>query len=117
MESLDGKVIYYQKTPGDSDVWKVPVAGGEETRVLGPVGGFQFAVVVEGIYFIEPGPPGSVGGNSLTFFSFANGTKEKVFDTKYGPVIGLSISPDGRYVLFTQDYPFFLDLMLVENFR
>jgi Tol biopolymer transport system component/serine/threonine protein kinase len=116
-ESPDGKVIYYQKVSGDSDVWKVSVAGGEETRVLGPVGAFQFAVVLDGIYFIEPGPPGYVGGNSLKFFSFAKGTKEKVFDTKYEPAIGLSVSPDGRYVLFTQGYPFVEDLMLVENFR
>ena len=117
-ESADGKVIYYQKRSGDSDVWKVPVAGGEETRVLGPVGGFQYAVAVDGIYFIEPGPPGYVGGKrALKFFSFAKGTEEKVFDTKYGPRIGLSVSPDGRYVLFTQDYPFVEDLMLVENFR
>lgn len=116
-ESRDGKVIYYQKALADSDVWRVPVAGGEETRVFGPVGGFQFAVGVDGIYFIEPGPPGYVGGNSLMFFNFAKGTAEKVFDLKYGPAIGLSVSPDSRYVLFTQDYPFFEDLMLVENFR
>ena len=119
-ESPDGKVVYYQKTQGDSEVWRVPVAGGEETRVLGPVGSFQFAVAADGIYFIEPGPPGYAGwikGNSLKFYSFTKGTAEKVFDIKYWPVIGLSVSPDGRYVLFSQRDPFGLDLMLVENFR
>ena len=35
-ESLDGKKVYYQKKLAASDVWQVPVAGGEETRVLGP---------------------------------------------------------------------------------
>jgi serine/threonine protein kinase/Tol biopolymer transport system component len=117
-ESPDGKVVYYQKTLGGSDVWEVPVAGGEETKVLGPAGGFQFAVVADGIYFIEPGPPGSAGkGNSLKFFSFAKGTAEKVFDIKYGLDMGLSVSPDGRHVLFSQADPFVCDLMLVENFR
>lgn len=116
-ESSDGKEVYYQKDFGTSDVWKVPVAGGEETRVLGPVYGFQFAVVAGGIYFIEPGPPGYVGGNSLKFFSFAKGTAEKVFDIKDYPENGLSVSPDGRYVLFSQWDPFVRDLMLVENFR
>jgi Tol biopolymer transport system component len=119
-ESPDGKVVYYQKIQGRSDVWKVPAVGGEETRVLGPAGVFQFAVVADGIYFIEPGPLGYGGWikrNSLKFFSFAKGTAEKVFDIKYSPDIGLSVSPDGRYVLFSQEEPFDCDLMLVENFR
>jgi Tol biopolymer transport system component len=119
-ESSDGKEVYYQKIQGNSDVWKVPVAGGEETRVLGPAGAFQFAVVADGIYFIEPGPPGYAGwikGNSLKFFSFAQGSAEKVFDIKYWPTDGLSVSPEGRYVLFSQNDPFVQDLMLVENFR
>jgi len=120
-ESSDGKEVYYQKVfLGLSDVWKVPVAGGEETRVLGPAGGFQFAVVAGGIYFIEPGPPGNaegIKGNSLKFFSFAKGTAEKVFDMKDLPWMGLSVSPDGRYVLFSLGASLVCDLMLVENFR
>jgi len=96
------------------------VTGGKEKRVLGPAGQFQFAVVADGIYFFEPGPPGYGGwskGNSLKFFSFAKGTAEKIFDIKYLPENGLSVSPDGRYVLFSQTDPFLCDLMLVENFR
>ena len=50
-------------------------------------------------------------------FSFAKGTAEKVFDIKDLPEMGLSVSPDGRYVLFSQSEPFLSDLMLVENFR
>jgi Tol biopolymer transport system component len=118
-ESPDGKVVYYQKTLSDSDVWQIPVTGGEEKRVLGPAGLTQFAVVGDGIYFIEPGPPGYaawIKGNSLKFFSFAKGTAEKVFEIKYWPQIGLSLSPDGRYILFSQMDPFVQDLMLVENF-
>jgi len=113
-ESPDGKFIYFQKTVGDSDVWQVPVAGGKETRVLGPAG--KFAVVADGIYFIEPGSPGYLGGKPLKFFSFAKGTAEKVFDI-HSPHNGISVSPDGRYVLFSQVDPFVCDLMLVENFR
>jgi len=58
LESPDATVVYYQKTMSDSDVWKVPVAGGEETRVLGPAGLFLFAAVADGVYFIYRGPPG-----------------------------------------------------------
>ena len=119
-ESPDGRVVYYQKKLGDSDVWQIPVTGGKEKRVLGPAGQAQFAVVADGIYFTEPGPPGYSGwskGNSFKFFSFAKGTAEKIFDIKYLPESGLSLSPDGRYVLFSQSDPFLCDLMLVENFR
>ena len=115
-ESLDGKVVYYRKDP---DVWKVPVAGGEESRVLGPIAG-PFAVRADGIYFNGPGTPrfaGLIKGKTLKFFSFAKGTAEKVFDIRYLPAWGLSVSPDGRYVLFPQRDPIGQDLMLVENFR
>jgi Tol biopolymer transport system component len=115
-ESPDGKVVYYQLTDSQ-DVWKVAIGGGEETRVLGPVA--EFAVTAEGIYFIEIGTRMWVGtaGNSLKFFSFAKGTTEKVADVKLNPLNALSVSPDGRYVLFSQIDPFVSDLMLVENFR
>lgn len=120
-ESRDRKVVYYQKILGDSDVWKVPVAGGEETRVLGPAAGFQFAVMADGIYFTEPFSPGYSGwlkGNTLKWFSFAKGTSEKVFDITWTQGIpGLSVSPDGRHVLFSRGEGYFCDLMLVENFR
>jgi hypothetical protein len=115
-----GKRSTTRKKLAASDVWQVSVAGGEEIRVLGPVGHLQFAVVSEGIYFIEPGPPGYAGwmkAKSLKFFSFAKGTAEKVFDVKYSPENGLSVSPDGSHVLFSQSDPWVLDLMLVENFR
>ena len=119
-ESLDGKTVYYQKKLGVSDVWKIPVAGGKETRLLGPTGHLEFAVVADGIYFIEPGPSGYAGwikGNALKFFSFDKGTAEKVLDIKYSPTPGLSVSRDGSHILFSQYDPFVLDLMLVDNFR
>ena len=118
-ESADGKVIYYAKAPGETEVWKVPVLGGSETRVLGPVSIFEFAIVANGVYFIEIGTRVYVGsrGNSLKFFNFTTGLTEKVADVKLNPDGGLSISPDGRYALMTLIDPFVCDLKLVENFR
>jgi len=67
---------YYAKTLGETEVWKVPVAGGDETKVLGPVVSDEFAVVANGIYFIESGSREYVGSEkkSLKFFSFTTGT-------------------------------------------
>ncbi|HZI87527.1 MAG TPA: protein kinase [Pyrinomonadaceae bacterium] len=123
MESPDGKMVYYLvPDPPDvysPDVWKVPATGGEETRVLGPIGALAFALGAEGIYFVKIGTRVGVGstGNSLNFFSLTNGTTKKVADVELNPQVGLSLSPDGRYVLFAQIDPFVSDLMLVENFR
>ena len=114
--SPDSKEVYYL-APDGVDVWKVASGGGQETRVLGPV--WEFAVAAEGIYFIETGTGFYKGssGNSLKYFSFAKGTTKKVSDVKLQPSNGLSISPDGRYVLLALVDPFVCDLMLVENFR
>jgi Tol biopolymer transport system component len=115
-ESHDGKVVYYE-VPDSPDVWKVAIGGGEETRVLGPVA--EFTVAPEGIYFIETGTrlQGGSTGNSLKFFSFARGTTEKVADIKLRSQVGLSVSPDGRYVMAGLIDPSVCDLMLVENFH
>jgi len=114
--SPDSKEVYYL-TPDGVDVWKVASGGGQETRVLGPV--WQFAVAAEGIYFIGTGTGfyKVSTGNSLKFFSFAKGTTKKVSDVKLQPSNGLSVSPDGRYVLAALIDPFVCDLMLVENFH
>ena len=118
-ESVGGEVIYYLKQISETvfEVWKVPVSGGVETRVDGPV--YQFAVVGDGIYIGQLGTRVFAGsrGNSLKFFSFARGAAEKVCDIKYDLVNGLSVSPDGRYALMTLVDPEVCDLRLVENFH
>ena len=87
--------------------------------MLGHVSGFEFAVVANGIYFIEIGARVHVGsrGNSLKFFSFTMGLTEKVADVKLNPEGGLSISPAGRYAVMALVVPFVCDLKLVENFQ
>jgi len=113
--SPDGKEVYYV-APDGVDVWKIAGAGGQETRVLGPV--VDFAVAAEGIYFIEIGIRFYIRSTGdLKFLSFAKGTSEKVADIKLQMGTGLSVSPDGRYVLAALMDPFVCDLMLVENFR
>lgn len=117
LESVDGKVLYYNK---DQGIWRVPVTGGEETRVIVANAGLgTFAVTSAGIYVVEIGTQLYVGsrGNSLKFFSFATGSIQKITDVKLNPQTGLSVSPDGRYAAFVQIDPFVCDLMLVENFR
>ncbi|HSB12909.1 MAG TPA: winged helix-turn-helix domain-containing protein [Bryobacteraceae bacterium] len=115
-ESLDGRFVYYLK--GDlpsfalSSLWKVPVDGGEESRVIGAVYADNYAVADHGIYFI-PNPQNA----ALHFLDLASGKVAKVASLDTYPAYGFSVSPDGRWLLYTQYAGQGSDLMLVENFR
>ena len=114
-ESPDGQWVYYTKSDGASSLWRVPRDGGEETQVLESVDGRAFAVVKEGIYFIPR--PDSAGRYSIQFFNFAT-KRIRSITTIESPVADyLSVSPDGRWILYSQIDQSGSDLMLVENFR
>jgi Tol biopolymer transport system component len=112
-ESPDGKFVYYAK---GSRIWKVPVDGGEETQVLeGPLSfSFNFVVVEDGIYFVSAS--GWPAPGVLHFFNFATGALKPVVTIRLW-MLGLTISPDRRSILYSQIDQAGSDLMLVENFR
>lgn len=112
-ESPDGKSIFYEDVSGGLS--KMPVSGGQESQVLPSVVNRAFSLVNEGIYFI-PGP-GADGKSSIQFLSFATGKVKTVAPISRPPHGGLSVSPDGRFILFSQVDEVGTDLMLVENFH
>jgi eukaryotic-like serine/threonine-protein kinase len=112
-ESLDGKFLYFSKDVFGTSIWKIPAGGGEETNIVKSSEG-GFAVAGKGIYYIAPHSDGS---SAVQFYSFATG-KVATIAAIHRPVHwGLSVSPDERYVLYTQADQSVSDLMLVENFR
>jgi hypothetical protein len=113
-ESLDGKFVYYMKGRSGS-LWKMPVSGGEESQVLPSVVGTAFSLVNDGIYFMSK--PGADRKPSIQFLSFATAKVKTVAPISRSPAEGLSVSPDGRSILFSQFDEAGSDLMLVENFR
>jgi eukaryotic-like serine/threonine-protein kinase len=122
MESVDGQFVYYAKLdrPG---IWRAPVAGGEETQILdqGWVGGW--ALTGRGICFMVAPPDSSSANPVIKFYAFDNRhvTTIREFSKDvtlmYSINNPLSISPDGRWVLYTRIDQDSRDLMLVENFR
>jgi Tol biopolymer transport system component/DNA-binding winged helix-turn-helix (wHTH) protein len=115
-ESIDGQFVYYAKMP--TGIWKVPVAGGEETRVLDQGESDLWALTGQGISFFDTGDS---TGRALKFYSFSTGkvTFLRGFSKNTRAVGGttLTVSPDGRWILYTQLDQSSSNLMLVENFR
>jgi Tol biopolymer transport system component len=115
-ESPDGKYVYYAKldAPG---IWRVPVEGGEETKVLEQGIQGYWAPVRDGIVVrTEAGP-----NPSLDFFSLTNRQQRRIAalprEARDARFIGLSVSPDEKWILYTQRDRVESDLVLVENFR
>ena len=119
-ESPDGKLLYYTKGRGPGGIWQMPVAGGDERQVPELLNaGFRryWAVQAEGIYFVSPV---SSTRAAITFFSFATRRVMQIGVLEKGPLQGppgLTVSPDGRWILFAQADQSISDIMLVENFR
>jgi eukaryotic-like serine/threonine-protein kinase len=116
-ESPDAKYVYYAKGRDVPGLWRVPVEGGEEAMVLDRPGAgawHLWAVVDEGIYLAE-GERKS--GGFIQFFSFATRQVKPVAVMERPPYRGLAVSPDGRWLLYTQSDGSGSSIVLVENFR
>jgi Tol biopolymer transport system component len=118
-ESPDGHVLYYAKLES-AGLWRMPVDGGEERLVLDQLqAGYwgAWAVTDKGIYFINPEAKPRA---TIEFFSFATRRITRVAVLVREPVnwfSNLAISPDGRWILYTQLDQSGNDIMLVENFH
>jgi Tol biopolymer transport system component len=115
-ESADGRFLYYSKNevPG---VWKMPLNGGEESRVLGqPEEGdwANWAMGKNGIYFFDSSSKGDQG---VKYFDFATGKIVSVSESKNRGGVGLAVSADGKTIFYDQNEEAESTVMLVKNFR
>ena len=65
-----------------------------------------------GIYFVPAESP-----RSVRYFDFATKQIRPVFDVDKDFNCGLSVSPDGRWILYSQDDDVNSDIMLVDHFH
>jgi Tol biopolymer transport system component len=120
MESPDGRWIYFAQDRGSSLIRRMPSAGGAETAILD----FHqksysrvWTVTNEGVYFAVAS---SNTQSTIKFFSFSTGIEKTVAEldrTMPSNVSGLTISPDGKWLLFPLYSQRGSDLMMIENFR
>lgn len=113
-EAADGKYVYYTKRePG---ILRVPVEGGEETRIIEQGNWGNWALMKQGICVLDrqasPQP-------MIEFFNFT--TRQvtqlaKLEKTKV-PQGNLAVSADSRWLLYWQADQIDNDIILVEDFR
>jgi Tol biopolymer transport system component len=116
VESPDGKFVYYlletEDEGNNTELWRVPVEGGEEIRIAGGVCPQYFAVAGRGIYFFS-----GWANPSIQCFNLAARKVETVAKVEGSVAWGMSVSPDGQWLLYSAIGAEQSDLMMVEKFR
>ncbi len=118
-ESWDARYVYYSNAAA-GEIWRVPVEGGEDTPVLQGLGRLRgWTLSRAGIYYATSRSP-SVASNeyAIHFLDFQSGSTETLF-RKEGPFdhFSLAVSPDEKWILYSEQPAAQSELMLVENFR
>jgi Tol biopolymer transport system component len=113
-ESADGKTLFFMRAFGNAPLFALPLAGGPERKLLDCVGIQAFTVGPAGVHHLgcEEGPT----GRPLYLFDFATG-RDRLLGKLEKAVLGLTVSPDGRTILYTKRVEQGADLMMIENFR
>ncbi len=118
--SPDGKYVYFVRSVGEqTKLWQVQPDGSGETVVQGmPALRFvdEWWPVGNGIYFI-----GDVGSKqAIEFLDLQTRKIRQLYTLEKPPepwTSGLAVSPDGRWLLYSQIDEINSDLMLVDNFH
>jgi Tol biopolymer transport system component/DNA-binding winged helix-turn-helix (wHTH) protein len=118
-EAFDGETLYFVDAWADAILKKVSVNQvAPASRVAGmpPLkDAALWTVVPEGIYFVPADAP-----RAICYFDFAKKQVRRImdvdqdFNSRNG---GLSVSPDGRWVLYAQVDDVSSDIMVVDHFR
>jgi Tol biopolymer transport system component len=117
VESFDGKAVYFASHDGPSTLKKVPLPGqpGTESEVDGLPRlseSRNWALSPGGVYFVPAEAP-----RSVRYFDFASKQIRPVFEVDKRLGSGLSVSSDGRWILYSQDRSVTGDIMLVDHFQ
>jgi dipeptidyl aminopeptidase/acylaminoacyl peptidase len=115
IESRDRRFLYYAKNLGSQyAIWRVPVNGGEETPIVeGLNNALNFAVANDGLYFVT----GDRRTASIDFFEFKTGKRTTVVKLDKAPWIGVALSLDEQYLVYSVMDSAGRNLMLVDKFQ
>jgi Tol biopolymer transport system component len=114
----DGRVFFNVKETNGVALWSGPVGGGEQERIKGMPkldATESWTATAQGIYFTSSTSTPA----SINFYDFASRSARRLFTLPQPPTPGggLSVSPDGRWLLYTQTDDAQSDIMLANDFR
>ena len=115
-EAFDGKTVYFASHEDNSTLKKTAVSGqpGTESEVDGLPrlrNSGLWTLSPGGIYFVPAEAP-----RSVRYFDLASKQTRQIFEADKNLDFGLSVSPDGRWILYTQE-DVNSDIMLVDHFQ
>jgi WD40-like Beta Propeller Repeat len=117
-ESADGTMLYYGKF-GVPGIWSTPTAGGQERQVLTSVSDRNWTVTPKGIYYFDRAAARS-SRTPLMFHDFDSkktvpaGAVDATISEDFSSI---SVSPDGRWLLYSHIANVDSDLMLLSRLR
>jgi Tol biopolymer transport system component len=117
-ESADGAFVYYMKprSGGKSELWRIPSTGGKEVQIIGARLGLQkFALVKDGVYFVEGGWRDPVCALQFHRFSTGRTGRAGVIHRRLDTGLGVWPRDHPRWLYYSAFDEPSGDLMLAES--
>jgi hypothetical protein len=105
--------LYYTKIEGDAQLFRSGIDGTGDTEVLSGVSRQGFVVAPDRIYYLREDRDGSI---AIRQFLLATGEDSRLASAVKPVFSGLSLSPDGKYLIYSQ-FRARSNLMLVDDFH
>lgn len=114
-ESVDGKVLYFLSREANATLMMLPLdRPGATPQPVPAMPNVQYerqwALASDGIYFVPQSAP-----HTISFYDFSSRKTREVFKTDRDVNEGISISPDRRYILYSQLDENDSNIMLLSN--
>ena len=119
--SADGGYIYYLKTRNGGEIWRLDIARNREEPVVAEMKSRNWKVLKDGIYLLDSQSNSQLGTAlrvaDARYYRFATGRIQDLgFRTpKAVAYVGIDISPDGKWLYYSQLDSSTSELFLTEN--